>query len=74
LFPFSYKYHLITFDLVDIESVDKALREGPYGRCVYECDNDVVDHQVVNMEFASGATASCTMVAFTKSVCVRETK
>ncbi|CAG8512230.1 8279_t:CDS:10 [Paraglomus brasilianum] len=61
-------------DVVDIESVDKALREGPYGRCVYECDNDVVDHQVVNMEFASGATASCTMVAFTKSVCVRETK
>ncbi|XP_067873330.1 2,7-anhydro-N-acetylneuraminate hydratase isoform X4 [Heterodontus francisci] len=30
---------------VDIESVTKALREGPYGRCVYECDNDVVTHQ-----------------------------
>lgn len=31
---------------VDIESVTKALCEGPYGRCVYECDNDVVTHQV----------------------------
>ena len=42
-------------------SVLKALQEGPYGRCVYHCDNNVVDHQVVNLTFESGITATLTM-------------
>ncbi|MBN1436563.1 MAG: Gfo/Idh/MocA family oxidoreductase [Sedimentisphaerales bacterium] len=47
-----------------IEGVTKALREGPYGQCVYKVDNDVVDHQVVNMLFEHGQTCTFTMTAF----------
>ncbi|MBI3830438.1 MAG: Gfo/Idh/MocA family oxidoreductase [Planctomycetes bacterium] len=39
----------------------KALREGPFGRCVFRCDNDVVDHMVIAAEFEGGLTLSFTM-------------
>jgi len=47
----------------DEEIVD-WLRSSPWGRCVYQCDNNAVDRQVVNLEFQKGAVAQLTMTAF----------
>ena len=52
-------------DDVSAEGVHKALQDGPYGACVYAGRNDVVDHQIVNLEYDDGTTASLTMTAFT---------
>jgi predicted dehydrogenase len=46
-------------------ALDVALRTGPYGRCVYRCDNDVPDHQATILEFANDVTATLTVTAFT---------
>jgi predicted dehydrogenase len=56
--------NVITNDL-SIEGRIKALKEGPYGRCVFHCDNDVVDHQTVSMQFTNGISANFTMTGFT---------
>lgn len=36
----------------------------PWGRCVYHCDNDVVDHQVIAGEMQNGISVTFTMTAF----------
>ncbi len=44
--------------------VKQWLNETNYGRCVYRCENDAVDHQVIALEFDGGLTATFTMTAF----------
>ena len=50
----------ISEDLSD-EGILKALKEGPYGRCVYDCDNDQPSAQVTNIEFSNQIVATLTM-------------
>lgn len=59
----------LDFVMSDMESATRDereawLKESPWSRCVYQCDNDTVDHQTVNMEFAGKVTATFTMTAF----------
>ncbi|MCD6546625.1 MAG: Gfo/Idh/MocA family oxidoreductase [Thermotogae bacterium] len=55
-------------DEVTPENVYQALKVGPYGRCVFKCDNDVVDYQITNIEFENGVKVSFTMSAFTNEI------
>ena len=48
------------------EMVEKAISTTQYGKCVYKCDNEVVDHQTVNMLFEDDVTVTFTMNAFNK--------
>ena len=45
-------------------TIREAIEHGPYGRCVYACDNDVVDSQIVNMEMEDGTLCQLMMTAF----------
>lgn len=52
----------------NVERVTEAVKNGPYGRCVYHCDNNVVDHQIVNLNMTDGSTMSLTMCGFTEEM------
>lgn len=58
---------------VSRDSIMNALKEGPYGRCVFACDNNVCDQQTVNMLFEQGQTATFTVTAFTSPLTGRRT-
>ena len=59
-------------DVVCLDQTEEALRQalltGPYGRCVYKCDNNVYDHMSVAMEFEGGITATFSLTAQTSDI------
>ncbi|MHA1829615.1 MAG: Gfo/Idh/MocA family protein [Candidatus Heimdallarchaeaceae archaeon] len=60
----SWPINAITTDFTK-EGKLAILEKTDYGRCVYDIpDHNVVDHQVVNIEFENGVTATFTMHGF----------
>lgn len=51
-----------------IEARTKVLQEGPYGRCVFHCDNDVCDYQNLTMQFENGISATFVASAFSTNM------
>jgi predicted dehydrogenase len=64
---FSWPVNVLT-DKLTIQGITDAIANGPFGKCVYQCDNDVVDNQVVNMFFENGCTVSFSMVGPTLDI------
>ncbi len=60
-----WPFNVIAVAPITEEKIVQALKEGPYGRCAFACDNDVVDHQQTLMTFENGVKASLNMNAFT---------
>ena len=62
-----FPFNVIAPAPVTEEKLQRAIQTTPYGRCVFYCDNDAVDHQIVSMTFENGVKAELTMTAFTES-------
>lgn len=62
------KIKSVVFDLSSVEKVRQNLGSSPYGRCVYHCDNNVVDHQSTAIRFDNGVTATFNLCAFSAKV------
>ena len=48
-------------DATEAQKLESLRTDSPFGRCVWHCDNDVVDHQTVIAEFSDGVTATHNM-------------
>lgn len=64
----SGKIKSVVFDLSSVDKVRENLGTSPYGRCVYHCDNNVVDHQSTAIKFDNGVTATFNLSAFSAKV------
>ncbi len=70
--PFSAKklyqqrstFHYALLDHTE-QGIEQELATGRYGRCVYACDNDAIDNQIVNMLFEDNITVTLAMESLT---------
>lgn len=60
-----WPYDVVTPTPGSLEERRLAIEMGPYGRCVWKCDNDVCDNQTVTLQFESGIHAGFSLYALT---------
>ena len=61
----TWPYNIIAQAPLDEDKLLHSIKTTPYGRCVYRCDNNVVDHEITEINFENGVKANLTMTAFT---------
>ena len=65
----SWVYNVVCENVPNTEEkLRKAYESGEYGKCVYACDNNVVDNQSISMMFENGVSAHLEMIAFTEKM------
>lgn len=61
-------FKVLACDKEGYSNISEALQKGRYGRCVYRCGNDAVDHQTVNILLEDDITVVFTMSAFSHDI------
>ncbi|WP_246066946.1 Gfo/Idh/MocA family protein [Paenibacillus koleovorans] len=69
--PYVWVHSFLGVTPTEEEKMESLLKSNPYGQCVWHCDNDVVDHQSVLIEFEDGSTATHVMTGGTSRPCRR---
>ncbi|MCL2478210.1 MAG: Gfo/Idh/MocA family oxidoreductase, partial [Treponema sp.] len=44
------------------QKIESLKKDNPYGRCVWKCDNNTVDHQSIIVDFSDNTTATFNMI------------
>jgi predicted dehydrogenase len=67
----TYIWHCLEYlgDPTEEDKLKSLSTDNPHGRCVWQCDNDVVDHQSVIAQFADGSVAAHTLTTGTAKPC-----
>lgn len=58
----------ILFSRFDNDYITEQMKTSPYGKCVFHNDNDVVDHQVVNLDYENGLNVTLVMCGLTNEI------
>ncbi len=64
--PQWWPWCILSVEHLTRDVLENALRNGPYGKCVFKCDNNVADNQSVMISFQNGVKATFRATAFTK--------